>query len=207
MRISHWLLLATAVVFFGSVVVARQPAAGQTAKPAPAAAPQAPKPAAPAAPTAQAAPAAARSVGPSTPRAVVPIIEIMHAIIEPASTVVFDAVATTIDASGIHEKVPSTDEEWDMVLHAAITLTEAPNLLMIPGRTREVGGKIPAKDWTDWNRKARELVQAGEVALKAARAKDAAKLLDAGERIDVACDACHEPYQKVEIPEDEAAKK
>jgi hypothetical protein len=190
-----------AIVFLGSVVIARQPGAGQTAKPAPAAAPQAPKPAAPAAP------AAAKSVGPSTPRAVVPIIEIMHAIIEPASTVVFDAVATTIDASGIHEKVPSTDEEWDMVLHAAITLTEAPNLLMIPGRTREVGGKIPAKDWTDWNRKARELVQAGEVALKAAREKDAAKLLDAGERIDVACDACHEPYQKVEIPEDEAAKK
>ena len=204
MRISPWLLLAMAVVFLGSVVVTQQPAAGQTAKPAPAAAPQAPKPATPAAP---AAPAAAKSVGPSTPRAVVPILEIMHAIIEPASTVVFDAVATTIDASGIHEKFPSTDEEWDTVLHAAITLTEAPNLLMIQGRTREVGGKIPAKDWTDWNRKARELVQAGEVALKAARAKDAAKLLDAGERIDVACDACHEPYQKVEIPEEEAAKK
>jgi hypothetical protein len=132
--------------------------------------------------------------------------EVMHAIVEPASTVVFDAVATTIDAEGVHEKFPQSDDEWDAVLHAAITLTEAGNLLMIPGRRREVGGAIPAKNWADWTRKARELISASEVALKAARDKSVQGLLDAGERIDVACDACHEPYQIVEIPGETAKK-
>lgn len=148
-----------------------------------------------------AAAAPARSAkAPAGMRPVVHVNEIMHAIVEPASTIVFDAVATTIDAEGVHEKTPQTDEEWDVVLHAAITLTEAGNLLMIPGRRREVGGQIPAAKWADWNRKAAELVRASEVALKAAREKSAQGLLDAGEDIDVACDACHEPYQIVEIP-------
>lgn len=182
MRTFHWLFVATVTLVLGGIVMAQQPAS---------------KPAAPAGQQAASTPATARRAAPSTPRPVVNVNEVMHAIIEPASTVVFDAVATTIDASGVHEKYPQNDEEWDAVLHAAITLTEAGNLLMIPGRKREVGGAIPAKNWADWNRKAREMIEASEVALKAARNKSVQGLLDAGERIDVACDACHEPYQIV----------
>ena len=36
--------------------------------------------------------------------------------------VVFGAVATVTDASGVHEMQPHTDEEWTNVLNAAVML-------------------------------------------------------------------------------------
>lgn len=187
MRTFHWALLGAIALFLSTALAAQQPAA-----PKPQPTPKSTPP--------PAAAAARASKAPIGMRPVVHVNDIMHGIVEPASTVVFDAVATTIDSEGVHEKRPQTDEEWDTVLRAAVTLTEAGNLLMIPGRRREVGGQIPAAKWADWNRKASELIRASGAALKAAREKSAQGLLDAGEDIDVACDACHEPYQIVEVP-------
>jgi len=50
----------------------------------------------------------------------------------------------------------------------------------------------------DFNQKARELVEAATVALIAAKKHEADGITEANERIDVACDACHEAYQFVE---------
>jgi hypothetical protein len=77
-------------------------------------------------------------------------------------------------------------------------LIETPNLLMMQGRQRCVGGAIPAAYRTDFNRKARELQEAANIALIAAKRRDADALGEAGERIDVACDECHEKYQVLE---------
>jgi len=46
--------------------------------------------------------------------------------------------------------------------------------------------------------KARELVEAGNDALVAAQKHDTDGVSNAGERIDVACDQCHEKYQVTE---------
>jgi fructose-1,6-bisphosphatase len=69
---------------------------------------------------------------------------------------------------------------------------------MMQGRQRCVGGAIPVAYHTDFNRKAREMLEAANIALIAAKKHDANALGDAGERIDVACDECHEKYQLLE---------
>src|SRR5260370_6740364 len=66
-----------------------------------------------------------------------------------------------------------------------MTLTESGNLLMMPGR---------AKDGGDWMKFAQELIDTSAVALRAAEAKDADRLLDVGGRIDQVCGRCHKKY-------------
>jgi len=94
--------------------------------------------------------------------------EIMNALIVPSSTIVFGAVATISDATGIHELQPHTDEEWTNVLNATVMLTEGANLLMIQGRQRELGGAIPAAYKREWDMHARELVEAVQALLPTA---------------------------------------
>jgi hypothetical protein len=88
-----------------------------------------------------------------------------------------------------------TDDDWNNVYLSAVELTEVGNLLMVAGRERCVGGAIPAQYRADFSQKAREIVEAGNVALIAAKKHDVDGISVAGERIDVACDACHEMYQ------------
>jgi hypothetical protein len=121
--------------------------------------------------------------------------DVMNAMMVPSSTIVWNAVATQTDATGVHESRPETNEQWNIIYHAAIELSEVPNLLLVPGRERCVGGPIPLAYREDFARKARELQEAGHIATIAAKKHDADALAEAGERIDVACDACHEKYQ------------
>jgi hypothetical protein len=116
----------------------------------------------------------------------------------PSSTVVFSSVATITDATGVHDYKPETPDQWNNVFANAVMLTEAANLLMVPGRQRCLGGAIPAEYRADFIQKARELVEAGDEALVAAQKHDVDGISNAGERIDVACDECHEKYQLVE---------
>jgi hypothetical protein len=123
------------------------------------------------------------------------ISDVMNSMTVPSSTIVWNAVATQTDATGVHESRPETNEEWNVIYHAAIELSEVPNLLLVPGRERCVGGEIPLAYRADFARKARELQEAANIATIAAKMHDADALAEAGERIDVACDACHEKYQ------------
>jgi hypothetical protein len=125
------------------------------------------------------------------------IMDVMNAMMVPSSNAVWNAVATVTDATGVHESRPKTDEDWNKVFHAAVELAEVPNLLLVPGRERCIGGAIPLQDRTDFASKARELQEAATFAVIAARKHDVDALSEAGERIDVACDFCHEKYQIV----------
>jgi hypothetical protein len=121
--------------------------------------------------------------------------DIMNSMTVPASTVVWNSVADVTDATGVHESRPVTDDDWNKVYLSAVALTEVGNLLMVAGRERCLGGAIPAQYRGDFNQKAREMIEAGNVALIAAKKHDVDGISEAGERIDVACDACHEVYQ------------
>ena len=55
----------------------------------------------------------------------------------------------------------------------------------------------------DWRRKAREVTEAANIALIAAKKHDADALAEAGERIDVACNECHERYQLLDDDPDD----
>jgi len=192
MRTFHWLLIVTLSMFLGGVVIAEQ--AGPA--PAPAGAEATPPPVPcdlPLSPSTKAPVKGKPSIG--GPSAKAKMKDIMNSMIVPASTVVWNSVADVTDATGVHESRPVTDDDWNKVYLSAVALTEVGNLLMVAGRERCVGGAIPAQYRADFNQKAREIVEAGNVALIAAKKHDVDGISEAGERIDVACDACHEMYQ------------
>src|SRR5215212_8972074 len=117
--------------------------------------------------------------------------DIMEGIVDPASDVLFDAVATDITASGVNEKRPQTDEEWEHVQSNALMLAEAANLLKMPGRKaanpgdqtksegpdapeltpEEIQAKIDA-DRGKWLKYANNLQEQARKTLVAAKKKD-----------------------------------
>ena len=67
----------------------------------------------------------------------------------------------------------------------ALTLAESANLLMMPGRTR------PGQ----WNRDARQMLDAAWAAFKAAKAKDLAGVEAVSDQLYESCVACHKAYR------------
>ncbi len=187
MRTFQWMSLATFALFLGGVASAQQDAglSQDTRAVAPCQLPGAPASKTPATDT----------TGPSTMSPKAYVKDLMNYMVMPSASGVWNAVATSTDQTGVHESKPQTDEDWNKVIAAATELTEATNLLMVAGRKRCVGGAIPAAFVTDWNRKAREVGEAANIALIVAKKHDADALGEAGERIDVSCDQCHERYQ------------
>lgn len=138
------------------------------------------------------------------------IKDIMLHIVDPAGDMVWDSVSTVIDKGGLHETVPTTDEDWGKIRNGVITLIEASNLLMIPGRAMARPGEksvapgvelepaemeeLVKKDPAGWQQRARALHDISLEVLKIVDAKDAKKLFDIGEDIDKACENCHRQY-------------
>jgi hypothetical protein len=138
------------------------------------------------------------------------IKDIMLHIVDPAGDMVWDSVSTIIDKGGIRETVPKTDEEWNKVRNGVITLIEASNLLMVPGRVMARPGEkseapgvelepaemeeLVKKDLAGWHQRAKALHDISVEVLKVVDAKDAQKLFDIGEDIDKACENCHRQY-------------
>jgi hypothetical protein len=111
--------------------------------------------------------------------------ELMKGIIDPNAFAVFDAVGAIVDADGIHEFEPATDEEWEMVADRALGLAEASNLLLMPERAQ---GR---QSWIEQSEMMRErAIRASETALL----QDAERLLEAGGELFEACQNCHDEY-------------
>jgi hypothetical protein len=136
--------------------------------------------------------------------------DLMQSVVDPNADVVWLAVTTVQTAKGTVETMPRTDEEWTKVRHGAIALTEASNLLMVPGRHVARPGEksetpgvelepsemevLINKDPAAWRKRAHGLHEAGLAALHAIDAKDANKLFEVGEQIERACEGCHSQY-------------
>ncbi len=113
--------------------------------------------------------------------------QIMAAITGPSSSVVYDAVSTTVTAAGIKEVFPQNDEEWAVVGNSAAALAESANLLMTDSRAIDKG---------DWIKFSQQLVDTSKLALKAANDKSIDGILEAGGPINATCDDCHARYQR-----------
>jgi hypothetical protein len=113
------------------------------------------------------------------------IKELMESTVHPSAEVVFDSVGTIISFSGVEEIAPKSEEEWANVQHSALTLAEAGNLLMMPGR---------AKSDSEWMKLAQGLINVGLLAHKAAKAKNPEALFEAGGQIYETCLRCHSRY-------------
>src|ERR1041384_1652003 len=73
-----------------------------------------------------------------------PIEEVMGHIVMPNADKLWGLVATTVSSKGIEEIVPRTDEDWETVRNYSVTIAEASNLLLIPGRRVAAPGKKEA---------------------------------------------------------------
>ena len=196
MRTFHWLFAITLATLASGIVTAQQQGPDETTETAnqpPCAQPGAPAMTTPATDTR----------GPTTMSPKGYIKDLMNYMMMPSAAGVWNAVARIEDQTGVHEMRPRNDDDWNRVIAAATELAETPNLLMIGERQRCIGGGIPAAFRTDFARKAREVTEAANIALIVAKKHDIDALAAAGERIDVACDECHEKYQLLDDDPDD----
>ena len=135
------------------------------------------------------------------------IRELMEAEVDPAADAIWDSVAVIVSASGEEDKQPRTPQEWQAVRRQAVILFESTNLLVMQGRRiAPAGAHYPQEadpevlqKRLDANRApligfAEALRNESLKALDAIDAKDPERLLDAGGKIDEACEACHLVY-------------
>jgi len=148
------------------------------------------------------------------------IKDIMDSLVDPSADVLWESVATIVSAAGVEERQPRTDEDWANVHRRAIELVEATNLLLMegrhvakPGEKSENPGielqpeeieKLINADRQAWVTFAHGLHDAAMPALKATQDRNPEALLNAGEKIDSACENCHLKYW---YPLDEQAQK
>jgi hypothetical protein len=127
------------------------------------------------------------SRGPEPPpfRPVVDTKLLMQAVVDPNADVIWDAVKTIDTPAGTEELRPKNEEEWIAVRNSAVAVAEAGNLLMLVPR---------AKDGNEWMKRAQEMIDTGERAIRAADAKNPQQLFTIGGDIYEACSNCHRQY-------------
>ena len=138
------------------------------------------------------------------------IKDLMMNVVDRQADVVWLSVTTVASDKGLVETRPKNDEEWAAVKAGAITLAEAANLLMVPGRRVARPGEksetpgvelepeqmdeLIMKDRPAFYARARALYDAAMLAADAADRKDADKIFEVGESIEMACENCHRQY-------------
>ena len=139
------------------------------------------------------------------------IQDIMDAQVDPAADEIWNSVASIVTATGVEEKQPRTDEEWEALKLKAFLLIEGGNLLAMPGRKvapegaaldpGELAGETPEAmqkametNRSAWVQLAQGLHDAGLEVMKAIEAKSPDQLISAGEVLDTACENCHSTF-------------
>ena len=83
---------------------------------------------------------------------------------------------------------------WLAVDQAAVALTETAALLLTPGR-RCQNGKAAPVDRADWKQYVAALVDVGQLAHRASRARNYEAFGDISEKLNDACANCHKVYR------------
>jgi hypothetical protein len=91
---------------------------------------------------------------------------------------------------------PATDRDWLEVEHHAIQLAAGASWIATGGAGEADSGWVRQ---TTWNEHARKLNDGAFDALLAARERDLAAVLGAGDRVIAACEACHQEF-KPDLP-------
>ena len=123
-------------------------------------------PAAPAHPVVSATPA--RNVGSMS--------DLMVKIIYPTSDALFY----------VESRTPKDEAEWNAFEGQMLMLAESANLLMMPGR---------ARDQKQWMADARLMLDAGALAVKAARTKNVESISALSDQLLESCTTCHKHYR------------
>ncbi len=125
-------------------------------------------------------------------RTALPVKELMGHVIDYNAFGVWHNQGWLIDAEGTHELFPTDDAGWLAAESAAITLAEATNSLLLPGR--------PQDDDRRWVDDAHMLYDAAMKAQAAALKRDKQAFFDAGGEMYEACVSCHAHYVQGDEP-------
>jgi hypothetical protein len=138
------------------------------------------------------------------------IREIMQSMVQPRADTLWNAVSTSVTDKGVETNAPKNEEEWAKMRYEAVTLAEAMNSILTPGRKVAKAGeqakdpkvelspdqieKLINEDRESWTKLAHSLQDSVMVAIKAIDAKNAEALSNAGGDMDMACETCHKKY-------------
>ncbi len=138
------------------------------------------------------------------------IEDLMTSLVMPNAELLWNAVSYIATAQGVTETMPETDDDWTRLRASAITLIEAGNMLMVPGREILTNGGDPAAagfllapdeialliadDFQSWQGYAQSMQESTRMTLQAIELRDIMGLTEWGAEINEACDACHAQY-------------
>jgi len=136
------------------------------------------------------------------PRVYANLAQLMRGILFPASNVIFAAqnddptkIPPAQDPATATDLLASSYGQWQAVENSALALSEAANLLIIPGRKCSNGLPVPIRN-ADWPKFVQGLRDAGMTAYKAAQSKNTDNILTAADAITEACANCHNKYRE-----------
>lgn len=129
------------------------------------------------------------------------LAQLMRGLLYPNSEIIFATQSEDPEEAAVLEAANAGpfDAEvlytgWEGVENAALMLSEAAALILVPGRLCENGLPVPLSN-DDFRMYARGLVEAGQAAYEAARAKDMDAMIEVSGVVSDACYFCHEVYR------------
>jgi hypothetical protein len=130
------------------------------------------------------------------------LLQLMRGILFPNSNVIFFAqeddparVPPAKDPSLSPNPLASTYGGWTAVENSAKALSEAANLLILPGRKCANGLPVPLNN-PDWPKFVQGLREASAEAYKAAQSKNMDNILTAAGNMSTACSNCHDKWRE-----------
>ncbi|MEY4640807.1 MAG: hypothetical protein RLZZ227_801 [Pseudomonadota bacterium] len=135
---------------------------------------------------------------------------LMNAVIMPNVETLWTAVSYVATEDGVTETLPDSDADWQHLRTSALTLIEAGNMLMIPGRevmnpaasidssgfqrSGEEIAQLRTEDPETWLFYAQQLQETTRRTLQAIELRDVMGLTEWGAEINQACEGCHADY-------------
>ena len=86
----------------------------------------------------------------------------------------------------VESRTPTNDAEWNVFEGQMLMLAESANLLMMPGR---------ARDQKQWMADAKLMLDAGALAVKAAKTKNVEAVSALSDQLLESCTTCHKHYR------------
>ena len=146
--------------------------------------------------------AKAPSAAAMKPEVAADLRQLMRGILFPNSNVIFFAqeedpakVAPAKDPSLSPNPLASTYGGWMAVENSAKALSEAANLLILPGRKCANGLPVPISN-PDWSKFVQGLREASLETYKAAQSKNMDNILTAAGDLSTACSNCHDRWRE-----------
>lgn len=139
------------------------------------------------------------------------VLALMNAIIQPSALELWQAVRYVVTAEGVEEDIrPQTDEDWFRLQASAISLIEAGNALLIPGRVMDNAPLDPdypdyqyrpeeiqalvESDAENWRAYIKQMQFFTRTTLETIEEKDLLGLMETSAAINNACQGCHAEF-------------